>query len=170
MGFERGHKKNLGRKHTVETKIKIGLKSIGRTNKSRLGQQHTQITKDKISKSHLGIKPWNKGKKLSLEQRRKMSESHKLLVKMGIHPAWKGGISKINNKIRHTYEYRLWRDAVLKKFNSKCVFCNYSGKGLEADHILPFKDYPELRFSIENGRILCKPCHITTETYGKKHR
>ena len=70
-------------------------------------------------------------------------------------------------------EYRLWRESVFKRDNWTCVWCGArSSKGYEVilnvDHIKPFASYPELRFAIDNGRTLCKPCHETTDTYGKK--
>lgn len=30
---------------------------------------------------------------------------------------------------------------------------------LEADHVLPLAEYPELAFEVENLRTLCRPCH-----------
>ena len=86
---------------------------------------------------------------------------------------WKGGITPINKKIRHSMGFNLWRIAVFKRDNWTCIWCGArSKKGkaviLEADHIKPFALYPELRFAIDNGRTLCKECHKTTETYGGK--
>lgn len=85
------------------------------------------------------------------------------------HPSWEGGKSKSYKKLRNGLwrELGVWRDAVLKRDDYKCVQCGDT-KSLEADHIKPFILYPELRFVIENGRTLCKLCHIKTETYGTK--
>lgn len=104
-----------------------------------------------------------KGRKVPLEVRLKMSKSN-----MGKkHHAWKGGVTPINEKIRKSFEYKLWREAVYKRDNWTCVFCEQRGVKLNADHIKPFAHYPELRFAIDNGRTLCKPCHRTTDTYGR---
>ena len=111
-----------------------------------------------------------KGKIITPEQRFKMSEAHKgkpsgRKGKVATHwlgdknPNWKGGITQLVFKIRHSLEYKLWREAVFKRDNYTCIWCGESGGRLEADHIQEFSIYPELRFAIDNGRTLCKPCH-----------
>lgn len=80
---------------------------------------------------------------------------------------WKGGISKENHRIRQTVEYKLWRESVFKRDDYTCVFCLEKGGKLQADHIKPFAQYPELRFAIDNGRTLCEECHKTTDTYAQ---
>jgi hypothetical protein len=143
------------------------------------GRKRTTEHKKRISDSHIGQKAWNKGikgknshifgRKVSLENRKKMSErtsgekSH----------WWKGGISPINERIRKTAEYKLWRKAVFERDNFTCIWCGIrSGNGkaiiLHADHIKPFALYPELRFAIDNGRTLCIKCHRKTDTYAGK--
>jgi hypothetical protein len=87
--------------------------------------------------------------------------------KRGIkNPAWKGGITPINYKIRNSQEYTDWRISVFKRDNYTCQECNGTGITLNADHIKPFALFPELRLVIENGRTLCVPCHRKTDTYG----
>lgn len=86
---------------------------------------------------------------------------------------WKGGVSTQNELDRKTLKYKIWRESVFKRDNYTCVLCgDRSGNGhrvdLNADHIKPFAHYPELRFSIENGRTLCVPCHKKTDTFGFK--
>ncbi|MFA4834866.1 MAG: GIY-YIG nuclease family protein [Dehalococcoidia bacterium] len=60
----------LGRYHSSETKIKIGLKSKGRWT----GKHHTEETKEKIRLGNIGV---NKGKHHTLEAKIKMSEYRK---------------------------------------------------------------------------------------------
>lgn len=91
------------------------------------------------------------------------------------NPKWKGGITPINQKIRTSTEYKEWRSSVFKRDNYTCVLCQVrfikgiSGRViLHADHIKRFSEYPELRFDLNNGRTLCKPCHLKTDNYGNK--
>lgn len=77
----------------------------------RVGFKHTEESKQKMREANLGKKPWNKGKHLSKEAKRKMrlahigikfSEKHKENIRKGHiglhtgskHPRWKGGQSK----------------------------------------------------------------------------
>lgn len=84
------------------------------------------------------------------------------------HYFWNGGITPINEKIRKSTEYRLWRIAVFMRDDYTCQSCNIRGEELHADHIKPFALYPELRFAIDNGRTLCINCHRKTDTWGRR--
>lgn len=128
----------------------------------RKGQKTSEETKRKIGLANSN--PSN-------ETRIKKSLSAKKRVNDGTHNFWKGGVCEINKKIRMSFEYRLWRTAVFERDNYTCIWCgekSRKGKSLEiqADHIKPFADYPELRFAIDNGRTLCRECHKKTETFG----
>lgn len=157
--------------------------------KGKKREAFSEEWKKKMSNSRIGKEPWNKGKtgiysKETIEKirigrlkqtfsektRRKLSETNKKKVELGIHHLWKGGIYPVNLAIRKSLEYKLWREAVFKRDNFSCVFCGSNKSGnLEADHIMKFSLYPELRFVIENGRTLCKECHRKTDTYGKQN-
>jgi hypothetical protein len=84
------------------------------------------------------------------------------------HYNWKGGITPINETIRRSVEYKLWRKSVFERDKYTCVWCGKTGGTLHADHIKPFALFPELRFAIDNGRTLCVDCHKTTETFGHR--
>ena len=73
---------------------------------------------------------------------------------------WKGGITPINDKIRHSKKYDLWRKTIWLRDKYTCKDCGKQYIGIVAHHIKPFADYPELRFDINNGITLCRSCHL----------
>ena len=73
---------------------------------------------------------------------------------------WKGGITPVNDKIRHGKKYDLWRKAIYLRDNYTCKECGKQYIGIIAHHIKAFADYPELRFDIDNGVTLCRSCHL----------
>ena len=86
------------------------------------------------------------------------------------NPMWEGGKTNKLRALRNSLEYKLWRESVYKRDDYTCVWCGQRSGELQADHIKPFADYPELRFAIDNGRTLCVDCHKTTDTYLGKNR
>lgn len=86
------------------------------------------------------------------------------------HWNWRGGITSMRAIIWGSIEMKNWRKAVYERDNYTCVLCGIRGVKLNADHIKPFALFPELRFSIDNGRTLCVPCHRKTPTYGHVDR
>ncbi len=127
------------------------------------GRKMSEDIKRKISIANKGKKN-SLGKKHSIEARKAKSERSKGEKSH----LWQGGLTPINNSIRHSLEYRLWRESVFTRDNWTCVWCKKRGGELNADHIKPFAYYPELRFAIDNGRTLCVPCHKTTDNYAGK--
>jgi len=109
---------------------------------------------------------WNKGLKwgkwMSEEGRKKALKN--LKMKGGReHWNWRGGITEQNRLIRNSKEYKNWRKKVFERDRFRCVLCGYRSKkrkDIRADHIKPFNLYPELRFDVNNGRILCLPCDL----------
>lgn len=152
-----------GKVISFEQKIRVGKKLKG--NKHTLGMKHSKEAKEKMSIIH-------KGKKFSIEHRNKLSMANsgkKFPERCGKnHPNWKGGVTSLNEKIRKSLEYKLWRKAIFVRDNYTCIWCGQVGGRLNADHKKPFRDYPEIRFAIDNGRTLCEDCHKTTDTYGFK--
>jgi 5-methylcytosine-specific restriction endonuclease McrA len=61
-----------------------------------------------------------------------------------------------------------WRKAVFSRDDFTCQICGIKGGYLEADHIKPFSTHHDLRFELSNGRTLCRPCHMKTDTWGYK--
>lgn len=150
-------KYSVCQKHVVYTEKR--KKNMGLAQKGRRPTLKQLARAKEVNKGNT----YSKGIIRSNEFREKVSKTmHNRREKSHL---WKGGITPINQKIRQSFEYRLWREAVFARDNWTCRFCGRKGCRLEADHIKQFAFYPELRFAIDNGRTLCKDCHKKTNTY-----
>jgi 5-methylcytosine-specific restriction enzyme A len=131
---------------------KLSPEHIETIRKAHIGKIVSKETREKKRLSMIGK---NIGQTRSLEMRKRYSQSKKGIK----NPMWKGGISPERVRIWHSLEYKLWREAVFKRDDFKCTWCNKIGGTLNADHIQLFSERPDLRFAIDNGRTLCKSCH-----------
>lgn len=98
--------------------------------------------------------------KLSATRKRQIAEGKfDYFIKRGSdNIAWKGGISSLQNKLRHTPRYAQWRTNVYRADGFACVNCGAT-RHLHAHHIFAFAKYPRLRYAKRNGATLCEDCH-----------
>lgn len=162
-----------GSKQTKEAKEKNRLSHLGKTVSEETKQKMSATMKIVgVGKWNKGKIPWNKGTKGVMKAWNKglqvgWNRGLKSVFAKEKHWNWKGGITLINDGIRHSLEYKRWRTSVFERDDYTCVWCgarNGLGKTvvLNADHIKQFSDFPELRLEVSNGRTLCRPCHETT--------
>lgn len=158
------HKKKIGESLKGKIFSEERKKNIS---KSKIGKKLSKSHIKNMSLSHIGIK---------ISDTTKYSEARKKEWKDCVRNSlnlprgkdnhlWKGGITPINKAIRSSSKYKNWRKSVFERDNYTCQECRTRGVYLEADHIKPFAYFPDLRFDLENGRTLCKPCHKLTDTY-----
>jgi len=74
------------------------------------------------------------------------------------HWHWKGGITTKNTSDRLFFAHTIGQD-VLRRDNYTCQVCGQRGGKLQVDHIQPWAEYVELRFSMDNCRTVCRKCH-----------
>jgi hypothetical protein len=166
-----------GYKMSEESKKKMSAfqktKTISQETRKKLsekgkGRKHTDSAKEKIRQFHIG-------KPVDISVRNKIS---KTLTGRNVgenNPFWKGGVTKISKRIRVCVPYREWRSSVFERDSYTCQFCNAKGVYLNADHypvlfseimlsfnIKTMKDARncELLWDINNGRTLCRECHL----------
>ena len=137
-----------GKKLSLETRQKIGQHNKGKTK----GEKHYKWK---------GGLPTcvDCGKTLSLNtcvRCRKCVDKYRVGDK---NPAWKGGVTPENAKIRNSIEYSLWRESVFARDNWTCQKCKIKGGVLRGHHIENFSRCHGLRTSIENGITFCRNCH-----------
>jgi len=90
----------------------------------------------------------------------------------------------LNFAVRTSAPYKKWRKAVIKRDGYICGECEVESKKgkfclMHVDHIVPLSFllkennintvYEAIGckalWKIENGRVLCKECHLLTDTY-----
>lgn len=108
-----------------------------------------------------------KGKKLSEKTKKKMSLAHIGLFSGDKHPNWKGGITPINDQLRQSREYFVWRRAVFERDKYTCQECEEVGGRLEAHHLIPFRTDRE-NYDVSNGLTVCRKCHKKVDNYLNK--
>lgn len=152
-------------KHCRSLHMKVLMKNRNITWWAKISEKkmwHTQSeeARQKISDSH-------KGKIIPLSVRIKMSLAKQIWDNKHI---WRWWSTPQMKRIRESVEYKKWRTEVFARDNYTCILCHQVGGELNADHIKPFAYFPELRFSINNGRTLCIHCHRKTDTFWPKAR
>lgn len=98
-------------------------------------------------------------------------------------PVYRGekSVARLRNRVAQLPEYKDWHATCLKNGNYLCFKCG-TKKQLEVDHIKRFfiivvengiitpedaRNCKEL-WNVKNGRVICRPCHRTLDTYGTK--
>lgn len=183
--IEKVRRANIGRKHSEETKRRWSITRKGSIPWNK-GIPCRVETKQKLSKIKKGVpRPWMRGRHVSDETKRKLSQFNKgkklseetcrkrSLISMGANNNfWKGGITKLNFLLRSLKKYEMWRMAVFKRDNYKCLRCGMNGY-LHAHHIKQFalilkenniKNTNDALvcnelWDINNGETLCRMCH-----------
>lgn len=71
------------------------------------------------------------------------------------HPNYSPAARRRNRGGKHAS----WASAVISRDGAKCQNCGAVGTELQAHHLKPYSDHPELRWDVGNGLTLCAPCH-----------
>ncbi len=132
-----------GSKHSKEAIEKI------RQARSNQVIKHSYETRRKIGLANKGNK-YALGRKHTADSIKKMSGSNSVF--------WKGGITENNHYQRIRFR-RTIQQEILKRDDFICQLCGIKGGTLHVDHIQPWADYVEGRFSIDNCRTVCRECH-----------
>lgn len=71
------------------------------------------------------------------------------------HPNYRPDAIRTNRGNDHAK----WASAVISRDHATCQRCGAMDKELHAHHIKPWRQYPDLRFDVDNGQTLCCSCH-----------
>ena len=153
-----------GKARTLKARLLTSKANKGRSPWSR-GKHHSEETKKLMSLARKGISHGP----MSEETKRKISLNSNV-AKGEVHYNWKGGLSRpstLLNKAQRLRFHKEMKYLILKRDNFSCQMCDTKGKNLHVDHIQPWSEYVELRFSMDNCRTLCANCHYKV-TYGRE--
>jgi len=147
-GFKKGHPKYFfGHSRKSRGKIKEAHERIG--SPWNIGRKHTEDAKRKMSEARKGKPaPWVSERNLKNNPTKRGPE----------HWKWIEDRTKLaKRQKRNDMAYKEWRKEVYRRDNWKCRIndCDCEGR-IVAHHILPWKDFPELRYKVNNGITLCQ--------------
>lgn len=164
--FQKGDNERLGKSCPEEVRKKIGKANRGKKRteafkenlrrlkgKGVLGQRTKELWENLEYRTHMVCV--HRGQKYTEELRKKRSAAYKGKKSH----FWKGGVTPVNQIIRTSIEFRLWREAVFARDNWTCQKTSERGGKLHPHHVQNFADYPELRFEIDNGVTLSGVAH-----------
>lgn len=157
--IEKLRRAHTGQKRTLEQRKKMSDAHKKNPVNYWLGKKRSELTKKKISKTKIQnpTRYWL-GKKMSDEHRLKNSIAH-----TGENsPRWikdRNLLKKSDDRSRDVAN-KEWRKQVKERDGYKCKINNMWCLGqIEVHHILPWRDYPESRYDVNNGITLCKYHH-----------
>jgi HNH endonuclease len=75
------------------------------------------------------------------------------------HPNWKGGHRTARSADFSSPLYKEFRRTVASRDNWTCRGCGTTKCRLEVHHIETWCEAPEKRYDLNNGILLCRPCH-----------
>lgn len=102
------------------------------------------------------------------ESRKKMSLARRGKFIGSANPNWRGGI-QLKDPDRNRYPAKMWAKAVKDRDGWACKECGAKDR-LHAHHIKKWRDYPSLRYELDNGVTLCHSCHEAAHGRGFKFR
>lgn len=157
------HKTLVGRTLSVETIKKMS--DFQRVDTNHSGRIKKGETRNPNHIKNLRNDYWSNP---NISQERKVETKSRLrksfferISDINNHPRWKKDRSTLVKKeMRNDSAYVAWRREVRKRDGNTCKIKNKDCKGrLEVHHILGWKEYPELRYEVNNGISLCHYHH-----------
>ena len=115
-----------------------------------------------------GHATWNKNTKgISKPNKTSFKRGHVIPKGVGFQKGFNpwNKDKNFDGSCRRCLNDKQWRESVLERDLYKCKQC-YSTHILHVHHIKDWEKYPELRFDINNGIILCNSCHMKLHRNG----
>ena len=78
---------------------------------------------------------------------------------------WSKEWDKTTEGRKYEWALKSWSVSVRERDLQICVNCG-STEDLQAHHIIPKKERPDLALDLNNGITYCLPCHKETESWG----
>ena len=119
------------------------------------GRRHTTETIAVLSEKASRPKPWLRG------------ERNGMFGRTGpANPNYKDGSSGERQRLYASSEWRALLRSIRKRDGLRCTSCGRAGGELQVHNILPWAEFPDLRFEPSNLITLCRQCHIDEHRKG----